>query len=189
MNVEQILKLRTLNELKRFNIRITLHPENVSSHSLFTAIIARCIAFDYNQRVGEDRKFDLNSIYLYTSLHDIDESELGDVLMPTKIETGIGELYKKLEEDVKFRIHSNLNVETYSLTKKDSLLIKFADRIEGYMYCIEEIVLGNGHFVSISQYYRKDLIKLIDSCDDVELKELFKEVLNEVDVETPRVSR
>ena len=150
------LLVRNLNELKRFNIRVTLHPQNVSSHSLSTAILARTIAMELNERLGME--IDPEKVLLGALVHDFEECELGDVLIPSKSKISVE--YEKLEADIKQRLFADFEIyQTLSLLEVQ--LIRLCDKLEGYVYCLEERDLGNRGFIAIANAYQERIENLL----------------------------
>ena len=177
-DVEQILKIRNLNELKRFNIRVVFHPQNVSSHSLFTAVFVNYLSNQINERF--DLGFDTKSLVIAAMSHDFEESELGDVLIPTKHNySSIKSSYDELDESVKKEIFSKLRINFY-LAEPEKLLLKFCDRLEGYVYCLEEIELGNKHFDFIATNYLSELNSIADAYGDDKLYEFLMAVVEKI---------
>lgn len=176
------LKLRNLNELKRFNIRVTLHSQNVSSHSLFVGILAHSLCEEIKNKFN----YKLNPYYtlLAALSHDFEESELGDILIPSK--NHISNVYEGLSREIKENLFRNLNIK-FLLTPLEEIIIKFSDKLEGYVYCLEEVSLGNNSFRDIAESYRESLSEIINSLREEELREYFRgkveEVLNEFKIE------
>ena len=134
-----------------FNVRIRLHDENVASHSLFTGFIAYYLA-----RVVKDKGVDVDpdKAFILGCIHDVEECVLGDVLLPTK-HSGLVDKYRMLEREVKERILGSIGMDPIDDSKIESRIVKVADYLEGYLYCVEEVDLGNRLFEDIVHKYRE----------------------------------
>jgi len=150
--IKTLVVIRNLNHITRFNVRMRLHDENVASHSLFTGFIAYYLA-DRVREKGLD--VDPSKALILGCIHDLEECVLGDVLLPTK-HSGLVDRYRDLEVEVKGKILRSLgiNIDFSDLERK---IVKVADYLEGYLYCIEEVDLGNRFFEDIMSKYKERL--------------------------------
>lgn len=154
--IDSWLLIRNLNELKRFNIRVTLHPQNVSSHSLMTAMLARSLAVEFKEKLNLE--IDPSKVLLGALSHDFEECELGDVLIPSK--SKISAEYEKLEALIKDRLFHDLFIDL-DLNLLETRLIQLCDKLEGYVYCLEERDLGNKGFNAIADAYKERISNIL----------------------------
>ena len=178
-NLEGLFEIRNLNELKRFNIRLTLHDQNVSSHSLFVAIIANYIAHDFEKL----EIFDIKNRYrvLISALtHDFEECKLGDILIPSK--SNFKSKYEEESKKIKEELFKKLNIENFDfeLNEIEKNIIEFSDKLEGFIYCVEEVEFGNSQFEEFAKSYYSRLIKIISKFEDKKIRKYLINFLNEI---------
>lgn len=128
--------------------------ENVSEHSLETAIVAHALAIIGNCRLGRD--YDVEHIALLAMYHDCTEIITGDMPTPVKYyNIEIKDAYKEIEVNAAKNLLSRLpedmalEYEKYLLPKEDAStmkLVKAADKISALIKCIEEEKTGNREF-------------------------------------------
>ena len=129
--------------------------ENLSEHSLETAMIAHCLAVIGNKRLG--KSLDADHIAVMGLFHDCTEIITGDMPTPVKYfnddirrtykkieETAAGELVRLLPEDMREIYEPLLNERGNS--EYETKLVKAADKISAYIKCLDEIRLGNDEF-------------------------------------------
>lgn len=178
MNVKGLFEIRNLNELKRFNIRLTLHDQNVSSHSLFTGIISHYIANGLRKTTDIIKPINQYRILLNSLIHDFEECELGDILIPSK--SNFKKDYDEEAKKVKSRLFNSLNIEDVELLELESTIVEFSDRIDGLLYCFEEIEFGNSQFKEFGTNYYRRLLKIISKEKEEPAKKYLKEFLKEI---------
>lgn len=128
--------------------------ENVSEHSLETAVVAHALAVIGNCRLGMD--YDVEHIALLAMYHDCTEIITGDMPTPVKYyNADIKDAYKKIEVNAAKNLLSRLpedmahEYKKYLLPKEDASvmkLVKAADKISALIKCIEEEKTGNREF-------------------------------------------
>ena len=151
MNMDVIIKLRNLSYVERFNLLVKLHPQNVATHSLYTAYLTLYLI--------ERLKLGVNP-YLaatYAILHDVEEAYLGDIILPTK-NGELGVAYRKTAEKIKRDIFRYLGIDYIGIPKDVKHIVKVADMLEAYIYAIEEVKLGNRYFVKVAENYYRNII-------------------------------
>lgn len=148
--IRTLVVIRNLNHISRFNVRMRLHDENVASHSLFTGFIAYYLAKNAREN-GVD--VSPENAFILGCIHDIEECILGDILLPTK-HSGLVDKYRRLEENFKEKILNSIGIDI-NFSDLEKKIAKVADYLEGYLYCIEEVDLGNRFFEDIMIKYRE----------------------------------
>ncbi|MBQ9764574.1 MAG: 5'-deoxynucleotidase [Lachnospiraceae bacterium] len=148
-----------LSRMKYINrwglMRNTIH-ENISEHSLDTAIIAHALATISN--VYFKGNINAERVALLALFHDCTEIITGDMPTPVKYHAPeIREAYKEVELVAKDRLISGLPEEMRGIY--DSLLVesedekqlwryvKAADKLSALIKCVEEKRMGNDDFI------------------------------------------
>lgn len=137
------------------------HNENISEHSLETAMLAHSLAVIGNTYFG--KSYNAERCALLGIFHDVTEIITGD--LPTPVKYGSDEIrtaYKQVEENAKNRLVSMLPDEMQGeispLLSPDEnaseeelelwRLVKAADKLSALIKCIEERTTGNTDFIS-----------------------------------------
>lgn len=146
--------LSRMKYIERWALMRNSLRENVSEHSLETAVVAHALAIIGNCRLGMD--YDIEYIALLAMYHDCTEIITGDMPTPVKYyNTEIKDAYKEIEVNAAKNLLSRLpedmalEYEKYLLPKEDASvmkLIKAADKISALIKCIEEEKTGNREF-------------------------------------------
>ena len=142
--------LSRMKYIERWALMRNSLRENVSEHSLETAVVAHALAIIGNCRLGMD--YDIEYIALLAMYHDCTEIITGDMPTPVKYyNTEIKDAYKEIEVNAAKNLLSRLpedmalEYEKYLLPKEDASvmkLIKAADKISALIKCIEEEKTG-----------------------------------------------
>lgn len=130
-------------------------PENISEHSLQTAIIAHSLALISNEYLGKNLNPERAAVIAI--YHDASEIITGDMPTPVKyFSNEIKEAYDKVENVAKDKLISMLPEKLqeaykdifYQNNKEEYLwkLVKAADTISAYIKCLEELRAGNKEF-------------------------------------------
>jgi len=149
--------------------------ENISEHSLETAIIAHALAVIGNARLG--KHYDPGHIALLGIYHDCTEIITGD--MPASVKYNnkeICEAYRQIEKDAASCIINMLPddmqeyYQCYFGGEKDTealKLVKAADKISALVKCTEEEKAGNNEFI----YAKKSVQASLDEmgCEEAEI--------------------
>lgn len=119
-------------KLKRFHARDTLTSQNIADHSFGVAWLV------YLQMLGGDLEL-RPQILLAALAHDLGEYVAGDVPGDTKKRVPeLKIIMNKLEDEA---CHgAGL---AFTLSKREERILKFADIMEGLMFCIRERRLGS----------------------------------------------
>ncbi len=145
--------------------------ENLSEHSLETAIIANALANIGNTYFN--KAYNADAIALKAIYHDATEIMTGDLPTPIKYyNTDIRQAYAKVEKCAEEKILSLLPKELYdsyesafSLSEDERKLIKAADKLCAYIKCKNEVLSGNIEF----SHAEKATKSALDACECEEL--------------------
>lgn len=151
--------------INRWSLMRCSTEENLSTHSMETAVIAHCLAV-INRDVFSGGA-DPDKVAVYALFHDSSEVLCGDLPSPVKYSgEELKNAYKKIEEESAKSLLSKLPNELKSAyespvyEKADPLthrLVKTADKLCALIKCIEEIKCGNLEFTSAEKSIRENL--------------------------------
>ena len=147
--------LSRMKYISRWALMRNTERENLSEHSLETAVIAHALAVLGNSRFG--RQVNPERVALLAVYHDVPEILTGDMPTPVKyynpqireaygeVERTAGErMLAMLPDDIREEYRSLLIQEEGSL---EARLVKAADKLSALIKCIEERKAGNMEFV------------------------------------------
>jgi len=154
---ERVHKLRGIDRCSN-----TSHilPYSVAEHSFYTALYAMVFAHMENERLKEE-SYNLNLVLQKALVHDLEESETGDILFPLHNDNPE---FKKILDFIRNKcvdlivfeelpdMSRNKCVTAWKTAKDDSLegqLVACMDKFEILIYAISEIDLGNKNFFKI----------------------------------------
>ena len=175
--------LSRMKYINRWGLMRNTRSENLSEHSLETAIVAHALAVIGNEKFGRSR--DPQRAAALALLHDAPEIITGDMPTPVKYHSeGIRKAYAEVENLAAERLVSLLPEElrpyyrelmTMSAPGDEELrpLIKAADRISAAIKCIEERLSGNQDF----REAERSTLKLLRDMDLPEAKYFMEEFL------------
>jgi 5'-deoxynucleotidase YfbR-like HD superfamily hydrolase len=145
---DRLNKIRCGGNVERFHVLPTIRRNSVAAHSWGVAVV--CLS------LWDDCSFSLVKAALY---HDCAEYLTGDLPAPIKLASEqISSVIRTLEKDYE----EELNIRI-PLSEKDKARLKFADCVDGAMFCLEEIKMGNKMVV-------KPFAKYIDYLNAVEME-------------------
>lgn len=168
--------------INRWALMRNTRYETLSEHSAEVAQLAYALATIGNQRLGKNHNCERASLLgLY---HDTPEIITGDLPTPVKYYSKeTKEAYKAVEKNATKQLLSMLPEDllpSYEpLFKKKNedkelwKLVKAADKISGYLKCIEERKAGNSEFCEAEDR----LLKSMDKLECEELKIFIEEFL------------
>lgn len=153
--------LSRMKLINRWGLMRNTHNENISEHSLETAMLAHSLAVIGNTYFG--KSYNAERCALLGIFHDVTEIITGD--LPTPVKYGSDEIrtaYKQVEENAKNRLVSMLPDEMQGeispLLSPDEnaseeelelwRIVKAADKLSALIKCIEERTTGNTDFIS-----------------------------------------
>lgn len=163
-----------LKFINRWALMRNSREENLSEHSLETAMIAHALCTIGNKRLNKTLNADRAAV---TALyHDASEIITGDMPTPVKyLNSSIKKIYKEIEhnacekllellpEDLKEEYRGILEPSEGELLY-ERRLIKAADKLSAYIKCLEEKKAGNNEF-------KKAETTILASIEKMELKE------------------
>lgn len=153
--------LSRMKLINRWGLMRNVRSENISEHSLETAMLAHCLSVIRNTYFGGNvnaERCALLGIY-----HDVTEIITGDLPTPVKYyNPEIRTAYKEVEETAKNKLVSMLPEEMQgeispllspsedcSAEEKELWrIVKAADKLSALIKCIEERMTGNSDFLS-----------------------------------------
>lgn len=147
--------LSRMKYINRWGLMRNTQTENISEHSLQTAIIAHSLALIHNKYLGGN--IDANRVAVLAIYHDASEIITGDMPTPVKyFSKEIKEAYERVEKVAKDRLLSMLPEEfkedftdIFYVSKEEeqlNKLVKAADTLSAYIKCLEELRAGNNEF-------------------------------------------
>lgn len=168
--------------INRWALMRNTRYETLSEHSAEVAQLAYALATIGNQRLGKN--FNCERASLLGLYHDTPEIITGDLPTPVKYYSKeTKEAYKAVEKNATKQLLSMLPEDllpSYEpLFKKKNedkelwKLVKAADKISGYLKCIEERKAGNSEFCEAEDR----LLKSMDKLECEELKIFIEEFL------------
>lgn len=168
-----------MKNIYRWGLMRNTRAENLSEHSLETAMIAHALCLINNKRFGGTADPDRTAtaaIY-----HDTTEIITGD--MPTPIKYYNGEIkaaYKQIEKSAGESLIEMLPEDfradferIYNPDTETKRLLKAADKLSALIKCIEELNMGNREFEAAEKSIRKGIKELNCPEADVFLKEFI----------------
>ena len=151
--------------INRWGLMRNTKSENLSEHSLETAVIAQALALIGKKRLNKN--IDENKVASVALYHDASEIITGDLPTPIKYNSPeIRNSYKEIELSASKRLLNSLPDDlkaSYSelLLNEDKEIekyVKAADKISAIIKCIEEKKSGNREFLSAEKTLR-DAVK------------------------------
>ena len=163
-----------LKFINRWALMRNSREENLSEHSLETAMIAHALCTIGNKRLNKTLNADRAAV---TALyHDASEIITGDMPTPVKyLNSSIKKIYTDIEhnacekllellpEDLKEEYRGIVEPSEGELLY-ERRLIKAADKLSAYIKCLEEKKAGNNEF-------KKAETTILDSIEKMELEE------------------
>ena len=150
--------------INRWGLMRNTKAENLSEHSLETAVIAQALALIAKKRFNKD--IDENKVAAIAMYHDASEIITGDLPTPIKYNSPeIRNSYKEIELSASKRLINSLP-EDLKEAYKELLLpedkeiekyIKAADKISAIIKCVEEKKSGNREFLNAEKTLRETL--------------------------------
>jgi len=142
--------------VERFHTMPNIQGNSVARHSFGVAWLVYMIASHDTLRVD---------LIMAALAHDLAEQEVGDVPAPTKRRLKIMHELSGIEDDI-LRDHDVL----FDLWPDEKKWLKLADCMDGMMFCIQEMALGNHKARVVYARYRsyiEQLEPIGEKADDV----------------------
>lgn len=174
--------LYRMKYISRWGLMRNSRTENISEHSLETAIIAHGLAVMRNKRFGG--VVNPERVALLALFHDVSETITGDLPTPVKyFNSDISASYKQVENIALEKLLTMLPDdmrEDYrgilipdSENKEEMKLVKAADKLSALLKCVEEESAGNGEFALAKQ----STLKAIEELNMPEVNEFIEDFL------------
>ena len=146
--------LARMKYIDRWGLMNNTRSENISEHSLETAILAHALVSIANIRLGE--KLDADRAAVIGLFHDASEIITGDMPTPVKyFNPEIKSAYKAVEKVAEDKLIDLLPEDLRPvyrplISNEDRELeryVKAADKLSALIKCIEEVRMGNNEFL------------------------------------------
>lgn len=167
MTLEEFMKqYHTLRNIKRFSMESTIRPQDLCGHGYSVGTIFYILCNSTGIRISAETLFMIMN-------HDYVESYTGDLnkLLKEKNETTKG-AWNVLEAQCVPDHLGHLTdvglVEHFKKTYGDSAgavenIFHLADALDAYLYCSEEVKLGNQFFRGALEHYDKKVTELFEA--------------------------
>jgi 5'-deoxynucleotidase YfbR-like HD superfamily hydrolase len=180
--LRSIRQFRKLDNIKRYAMMRCRKDQSVSEHTLSVVVIVHILAYE----TLPTEKLCLRAI-VRALFHDFTETFIGDI--PYDVKFMEEELKRVLEKVASKRLDHFLNDVNlpvlYNMFTPDVLdpneklitdLVKFADILELYLFCEEEVLSGNLHMLPVQQR-AKDMIQ---NCKFIQVSETARVIATEI---------
>lgn len=153
---------RKLDTIIRFSAQTRIKDESVAEHSFHTAFYAMILA-DLEEQFGN--KLDKQKILKTALVHDLEECLTGDIIYTfkhthKKFTKEIRKMSLKFLEELLSDLPEKLSKEYIELWKNqkdektmEGKIIEAADKLEGLIYSLNEVSLGNKSFKTVIGNY------------------------------------
>lgn len=143
-----ITTIRRLSSVRRCGTLRTIAPQSVAEHSYYVTLIAWEIGLNL-QSLGWE--LDLNSVVKMALFHDAEEAIMGDIPYPVKraseeLRNSLKLVKREILEKFFDRKVNNVITQLESgkfKMEREAQIVSAADYVELYLYCSEEMQLGN----------------------------------------------
>ena len=172
--------LSRMKYINRWGLMRNTRAENLSEHSLETAIIAHALALIKNKKFGGN--VNPEKVALVAMFHDCSEIITGDLPTPIKYHNkdiiqayknvenlAINSLCSKLPDFLKEEYLNIKNPEDAEITQ----IVKSADKLSALIKCIEEKSCSNKDFIKAEQ----SILEKIESINAPEVKFFLENVI------------
>lgn len=156
--------------IHRWGLMYSVHPENLSTHSLEVAVCAHALAMIGNLHFG--KAYDADRIAAKALYHDVPEIFTGDIPTPVKYyseETHVS--YAAVESAALDKLFTMLPAELrpsyeslFEYSDDEKRLIKVADKICALLKCRDEAHFGNPDFAEAEKTLRESIAEA--SCEE-----------------------
>lgn len=125
---------RDAGAVDRYHVKRTIRRQSVAEHTFGVLMLVKQVL----EGVRPTAVVRLNVVYEAVMHHDLTELFTGDLPGPVKRANPTLALTLGLIEEELYPLHRN-----YDLTPEEEALIKWADRMELVLWCLEEFRMGN----------------------------------------------
>ncbi len=166
--------------IDRWGLMNNTKTENISEHSLETAILAHALVSIANVRLGES--LDADRVAVIAMFHDASEILTGDMPTPVKYyNPDIKNAYKAVERVAEDKLVSMLPADLGELyrpliSNADEQLgryVKAADKLSALIKCIEEVRMGNNEFLKAKEATEQSLVDMKLPALDIFMQEFL----------------
>jgi 5'-deoxynucleotidase YfbR-like HD superfamily hydrolase len=162
---DQLSFIYAAGETRRFHTQPVLRTQNIADHSWHVAMLLHIM-------YGQDEPGITPVLLMAALCHDAAECRFGDIPSPAK--RGMGELMPDFRE--KWGEMEEAMLEKYALdwnkflTDDERRQLKLADSMEGAMYCVRELEMGNRMMLTPFLNFVKYIDEIILPGEDVPLE-------------------
>ncbi len=185
--------LSRMKLIRRWSLMRNLIPENDMEHAMQAAMIAHAIAVIANTRYG--RTCNAEHVMALALFHDISEVITGDLPTPVKYNNPqMKAEYHKIERIAVQRLKNMLPGDLQpaydpliapAQDTPEWRLVKAADRICGYIKCLEETKAGNNEFLEA----RESILASLYAIDLPEVQDFIREFVPGFGMSLDQISR
>jgi 5'-deoxynucleotidase YfbR-like HD superfamily hydrolase len=154
MDIEDYLtNRRLLRNIKRFGMEKVLHPQNLADHGFNVANLFYLLCKQFGFQV------DAKELHAVMN-HDFAECFTGDLNLTIK--NKIPELWEEVESQIIPKKLYNYTDEGLKKTLKSDIynIFLFADAFEAYLYCEDEVTMGNQLLIHALKNYNAKLTNM-----------------------------
>lgn len=152
-----------MKNIERWGLMHNTRTENLSEHSMETAVLAHALALIGNRQFG--KCYDPQRLLSAALYHDMNEVLTGDLPTPVKYyNDDIKRSYKEIEKTSLDKMLSLLDDETakeyralLELSPEEKRIVKGADKLCAYIKCLQELDRGNREFQTAAAYNERSL--------------------------------
>jgi 5'-deoxynucleotidase YfbR-like HD superfamily hydrolase len=125
---------RDAGAVKRYHVKRTHRTQTIAEHTFGMLMLVKQVT----EGLGEYGLQSRATLYEAILHHDLPELMTGDVPAPIKrVHPELGPLMDSIEQDL-YPLYRD-----YTLTQEEAALLKWADRMELVLWCLEEFKMGN----------------------------------------------
>lgn len=167
VNIREFFEVeRRLDTVIRFSAKTRIKDETVAEHSFHTSLYAMVMA---DMEEGFGNKVDKEKLLKTALIHDLEEALTGDIIYSfkhgdTKVAKEVKRFSSEFFENIVSNLPDELAKEYAGLWNKskdkgtiEGRIIDAADKLEGMLYSMREVSLGNRSFERIVDLYIEQL--------------------------------
>jgi len=125
---------RDAGAVKRYHVKRTHRTQTIAEHTFGMLMLVKQVTEGQGEYGLQSRA----TLYEAILHHDLPELMTGDVPAPIKrVHPELGPLMDSIEQDL-YPLYRE-----YTLTQEEAALLKWADRMELVLWCLEEFRMGN----------------------------------------------
>ena len=164
--LERLKKIREGGYVSRYHTFQLIGGQSVAEHTFGVL----CILFQLYGTTGIGMNLVVGALY-----HDVIEKETGDIPRTAKDKFPyIGAAIEEAEQDVHLRWNTKID-----LSNEQRRRLKFADTVEGALFCIDQIRLGNKNLNKVLSRYISYSTELAEeSCEVILMRDIQEEANN-----------